>query len=83
MQEELPFAIKLREFPSLSQPGHHHHVHLDSDGRVGCTCSGWTFHRHCWHVDQILGEELTSWLTLRGVKVVGMGTQGWKFERVD
>ena len=38
--------------PSRSQAGREHHitVHLVTDA-VTCDCTGYTTHRHCWHVD--------------------------------
>jgi len=72
----------LRRFPSLSNPGESRIVSLDDEERVYCTCPGWKFHGHCWHVDTLLGEDLDGLLALRGVKLIQAKTGEWKFERI-
>lgn len=61
------FATELRRYPSLSSPGRDNIVHLDGDGRIGCTCAGWRYQGYCWHVDSLLEKELNEWLLSRGV----------------
>ncbi len=43
----------LRRFESNSTPGRFYDVRLGKDGVVYCTCPGWRYHRHCWHLDEV------------------------------
>jgi len=31
-----------------------HEVRLGKDGVIYCTCSGWRFYRHCWHLTTVM-----------------------------
>lgn len=40
--------------PSTSRPGVSHFVVVYPDERgITCTCEGWRFNRHCWHMDSV------------------------------
>ena len=38
---------------SRSNPGQYHVVQKDGEGRLYCSCIGWTTRRKCWHVTRI------------------------------
>lgn len=52
--------LKIIELPSLTRPGVVHYLKVHGDGRIDCTCEGWTFKKECRHVKGLkvmMGEE--------------------------
>jgi len=40
--------------PSTSRPGTSHFVVVYPDERgITCTCEGWRYNRHCWHMEAV------------------------------
>lgn len=38
--------------PSLSRPGINHYTIVGENGAT-CSCEGWQFTQHCWHIDNV------------------------------
>lgn len=57
-------TVESRQFESDSRPGKHYTVRIEVDGRVFCTCQGWTIKkagkpRQCKHAEKLIGKRRT------------------------
>jgi hypothetical protein len=53
-----PPAILVKQCPSSSSDKIHEVRISRNDGKMYCTCRGWTNHKHCRHTDGVTKEEI-------------------------
>lgn len=46
---------QVRRYKSRTQADEWHRVRRNQrTGQLSCSCKGWEFHKHCWHVAKVL-----------------------------